>query len=244
MMLAKVFPAPAHELSLESNVRKTLSSLYEMPKEQWLRINLISTVNGNVAGHDGTSEGLTNKTDRSILGAIRSLSDIVLVGANSVRKEGYFLPKNAPLAIVTGSGELGGHRIPSDVDAGAVIVLCPQNAEATVRASLGDTPVTVITLPGPRLDPGDLIEALHDHGYDSIVCEGGPNLAGQLLDAGLVDELCLSTSPLINGVNLPAFQGLTHSKHLHLTQLLVDAESALYARWSVQNEAGAQPATL
>ncbi len=246
MKLTKVFPVPAQELVLDGHVRETLSSLYEIPQPQWLRINLISSVNGNAAGDDGTSDGLTSRIDRSILGAIRSLADVVLVGASSVRKEGYFLPKTAPLAIVTVSGDLSGHRIPSDVDVGRVIVLCPPEAVVSLRASLGEAQVTVVVLPGPRLKPVDIIQALRERGYDIIVCEGGPTLAGQLLEAGLVDELCLSTSPRVNGVNLPAFHGLTRSTPLHLTQLLVDAESTLYARWTVlnetmQNERGAQP---
>lgn len=239
MKITKLFPLPAQEIVLEDDARETLSTLYEVPKKQWLRINFISSVNGNVTGDDGTSNGLTNKIDRSILGTIRSLADVVLVGASSVRKEGYFLPKTAPLAIVTGSGDLSGHRIPPDVEASRVIVLCPQSAVATLSTSLGDAHVTVVTLPGPRLDPVDMIEALRERGYNSIVCEGGPTLASQLLDAGLVDELCLSTSPLVNGVNLPTFHSLTRSTPLHLSQLLVDDQSVLYARWAVLNERAA-----
>lgn len=240
MTLTKLFPTPTHEFSLNDHARATLSSLYELPAPQWLRVNLITSINGNAAGGDGTSDGLTNTTDRSILGAIRSLADVVLVGASSVRKEGYFLPKSAPLAIVTGSGDLSGHRLPSDVDPGRVIILCPPEAVSTLRVSLGEAQVTVVTLPGPRMNPVDMVEALHALGHTSIVCEGGPLLAAQLLDDALVDELCLSTSPVINGVSVPAFNNLTTSTRLQLTQLLIDSGSALYARWSVLNDSEAQ----
>ena len=40
---------------------------------------------------------------------------------------------------------------------------------------------------------------LADDGADLVLCEGGPTLNGQLLAAGVVDELCLSLSPLLVG---------------------------------------------
>ena len=93
----------------------------------------------------------------------------------------------------------------------------------------------MITLPGPRVSPAEAVTALHRLGHDSIVCEGGPSLAAQLIDADLVDELCLSTSPVLNGTDVPVLPGLTRGKVLHLSQLLVDPDGVLYARWTVRN---------
>jgi Pyrimidine reductase, riboflavin biosynthesis len=234
--LTRLIPGPSAEFDLESEgAAAELSELYRPPRRRWLRLNFVASINGNVAGPDGTSDGLTSRTDRRILGTIRRLSDVVLVGASSVRKEGYFLPKTAPLAIVTGSGDLSGHQIPADVGAGRVIVLCPPDAQDALGASLGSVPATVITLPGPRVSPAEAVTALHRLGHDSIVCEGGPSLAAQLIDADLVDELCLSTSPVLNGTDVPVLPGLTRGKVLHLSQLLVDPDGVLYARWTVRN---------
>lgn len=241
MTLTRLLPGPTEVFALKNQWRETLAALYETPQELWLRINLIASVNGNAAGADGTSHGLSSSTDRRILGAIRRLSDVVVVGASSVRKEGYFFPKPAPLAIVTGSGDLIGHQIPSDIDETRLIVLCPPEARDTLAHSLRDTRVTVITLPGPRMHPAAIVKALRARGHNRIVCEGGPSLAAQFLDAGVVDEVCLSTSPLLNNTNVPVFQGLSHSQRLKLTQLLVDQESVLYARWQVQDGSAARP---
>lgn len=237
MTLTRLLPGPNAEFDLDDRVADTLASLYAPPQPRWLRLNLVASVNGNAAGPDGTSEGLTSRTDRRILGAIRRLSDVVLIGASSVRREGYFLPKSAPLAIVTGSGDLRGHRIPTEVDTGVdtgrIIVVCPRSAEDAVRASLGERPVTIVHLPGPRLDASAIVEALRELGHERIVCEGGPSLAAQLIDADLVDELCLSTSPTVNSLNLPVLPGLHDSRPLRLSQLLVDSEGVLYARWAL-----------
>ncbi len=104
MILRRLVPA-GPELDLDD--RPALLDLYRPPRSTWLRLNMVATVDGAAAGSDGTSESLTNRADRRILGVIRELADVVLVGAASVRAEGYQLPKRAPLAVVTRSGDLG-----------------------------------------------------------------------------------------------------------------------------------------
>lgn len=236
MILTRLIPGPTAEFDLDSErAAADLDGLYVPPRKRWLRLNLISSVNGNAAGADGTSHSLTGRVDRHILGAIRRVADVVLVGASSVRTEGYFLPRAAPLAIITGSGNLSGHKIPDDVAPGRVIVLCPPEAVAALKSSLGDRPIRIVPLPGPRILLSDAITALHALGDDSIVCEGGPSLAAQLIDADLVDELCFSTSPELNGANVPVLSGLAGGKALRLSQLLVDSASGLYARWTVRD---------
>ena len=229
MTLRSLLPGPATDIDLDVD----LDGLYRPPRPRWLRLNFIASVNGSIAGVDGTSQSLTNRTDRRILGAIRRAADVVLVGASSVRTEGYFLPRSSPLAILTGSGDLTGHRIPEDVAPGRVIVLCPTAAVAAVRSSLGVAEVDVVELAGPRIDPGSAIAALHGLGYASVVCEGGPSLAAQLFAADLVDELCLSMSPQIVPLSAGLVPGLVAGKHLRLAQLLLDEESTLYARWVI-----------
>jgi len=81
------------------------------------------------------------------------------------------------------------------------------------------------------------------------VCEGGPSLATQLVNAGLANELCLTTSPLLTSARLPLFAmadqpGSPADNSLILTQLLIDESSSLYARWAFSREgAQAQQAT-
>lgn len=234
MTLTRLIPAPLQEFSRDAETTDTLASLYCTPQQRWLRLNFVASVNGNVAGEDGTSHGLTSVTDRKILGAIRRLADIVLVGASSVRTEGYFMPKLVPLAIVTGSGDLSGHHIPHDVAQGRLIVLCPPDAETKVLSSLDGRAATIISLNGPRMSPRSIIEVLRSRGLENIVCEGGPSLAAQLIDANLVDEVCLSTSPVVNGTRTPLLSGLSRSVPMRLDQLLIDHESVLYARWGLR----------
>lgn len=239
MILTKVFPTPAVSIDTDAvGGREKLLELYRPPQPNWLRLNLIASVNGQAAGSDGTSETLTNAADRTILGVIRELSDVVLVGARSVRKEGYLLPRSARLAVVTSTGDLGGHRINPSADRKPLIVLCPPAAVERLRDTVGDKGVEIITLApvdsAGLLGAAEIIAALRARGWASIVCEGGPQLIGQLLSAGLVDEACFSTSPVIGGTDLAMVAAPSRAGHpVALGQLIVDASSGIYARWDI-----------
>ncbi|ROQ41097.1 5-amino-6-(5-phosphoribosylamino)uracil reductase [Frondihabitans sp. PhB188] len=228
--------------------QEILKEWYRPPADTWLRINLIAAVSGDAAGVDGTSDSLSNPADRSILRAIRDVADAVVVGAASVRAEGYRVPLTAKLVVVTSSGDLSGHRIAPE-RADRVVVICPAAALDRVHESLG-RPLrelaTVLVCPdvAGRLAPADIVEALRGVGLRSLVCEGGPSLAGQFLHDSLVDELCLSTSPIVIGSGLPVFgTERFDASALSLDQLLIDDLSSLYARWKVlPNSAPGEPA--
>jgi riboflavin biosynthesis pyrimidine reductase len=232
VILERLLPAPSG--SIDSDDREALLELYRPPRTPWLRINLIASVTGSASGSDGTSETLTNPIDRRLLGVIRELADVVIVGAQSVRAEGYQQPKRARLAIVTRSGDLRGHRIENAVEQ-PPLVICPPAAAALVAESLPDAEVIVVAIEaGEMLSATSIVAALRVRGHNSLVCEGGPRLAAQFVDAGLVDEFCLTTSPRIGGTVLPVLGTVAVSERaVTLTHLLCDESSALYARWSV-----------
>jgi riboflavin biosynthesis pyrimidine reductase len=210
--------------------RARLLELYAPPRPQWLRLNLVASIGGSAIGADGTSETLTSRSDRRLLGVIRELSDVVLVGAASVRAEGYQLPRRSRLAVVTRSGDLGGHRLGADPAQrpGEVVLLGPEAARAGAAASID---ARFVALADDSV--ATLVAALRSEGFASIVCEGGPSLAAQLIEAGLVDELCLTTSPRVNGGALPVLgAAAAPDVPATLTQLLMDdADDTLFARW-------------
>ncbi|MCU1470826.1 MAG: hypothetical protein JWQ39_1975 [Glaciihabitans sp.] len=235
MILTRVYPAADAPIDLDAaDARDRLADLYRPPREDWLRLNLIGSVSGSATGSDGTSETLTNPADRALLGVIRTLSEVVLVGAASVRAEGYFVPRRAALAVVTSTGDLTGHRITSTGQRGPLIVLCPGSSAAMARATVEDPDALVIPVPdtGGMLAAADIVSALRSAGFRSIVAEGGPILAAHLLAGEVVDEVCLTTSPVLNGASIPLFGSSEFTaRPLELTQLLVDNASGLYARW-------------
>lgn len=259
MSLTRVFPpgagAPAPALDgMDAAGRDWLLAHYGRVDGPYLRVNMIASLNGSATGDDGTSNTLTSRLDRRILGVIRELSDVVLVGAGSVRAEGYVVPAKAALAVVTASGDLSGHRLdarPVDAAGHPVLVLCARSGLERAQASAGTTSATIVPLDdeGGEIQVAAIVRALADRGLGRIVCEGGPVLAGRLFAADVVDEFCLSTSPQVTlggrpllesplaGSALPDSAG-AGSTRFSLRQLLVDDAGATYARWE-----RARPAT-
>lgn len=239
MILTRVYPTTDPPVDLDDeHARARLTEWYRPPRANWLRLNLVGSISGSATGNDGTSETLTNPADRVLLGVIRSLSDVVLIGAASVRAEGYFVPRRAALAVVTRSGDLSGHRITATGPRGPLIVLCPAASVDTARATVEAENAQVLAVPDRDgiLAATDIVAALQGGGYQSIVAEGGPILASHLLAGDVVDEVCLTTSPVLNGASTPLFGSREFAaRHMELTQLVVDDASALYARWRPTN---------
>jgi riboflavin biosynthesis pyrimidine reductase len=240
VILTAVFPSAGEPIDLDAiDARDRIAELYRPPRADWVRLNFIASVSGSAKGPDGTSETLSSATDRLVLKAIRSLADVVVVGAASVRAEGYFVPKNGVLAVVSRSGDFSGHRIKAraldDVEnPGRLLVLCPTGVADRARESIGLAGATIVPVADVdgSLTAQTIVTALHTEGYQSIVAEGGPALATQLVLGGVVDELCLTTSPVLNGGELPVFGATAFAQHaLTLDQLLADGDGFTYARW-------------
>jgi Pyrimidine reductase, riboflavin biosynthesis len=211
------------------DARQRIAGLYPPPG---LRVNLVASLDGGTSDAQGTSDGLTTGADRAVLGAIRSVSDTVLVGAATLRAEPSLVPKRTHLTVLTTTGDFTGADVRDDIEEGRILVVGPARAEQRARATF-TAPFEYLAVDGDRAVPlSRLLEALRDRGLSRVVCEGGPRLVGQLLAANLVDELCLTTVPRILGRPDVLFGGAAPGpRDLDLVQLLVDDDGALYARW-------------
>lgn len=236
MILRRVVPAPLDELDLDAEgARQLLRAWYAPTRPDAVRLNLVTTLDGRFAGDDGTSGSLTAGADRMILGVIRESADVVLVGAQSVRAEGYRLPRRAQLAVVTASGDLSGHGFAARGGAAPVVVMTTTAGESTAHRALDGVEHIVVTLPSRhgRIAAVSVLEALRERGAAGIVCEGGPSLAAQVLETGWVDELCLTTVPRWGGAGIPSLGAIdASSSRWAPRQLITDDDGVLYARWA------------
>lgn len=233
MKLTRVHPGLPQDLDLDApDAREQLLEWYRPPAADWMRLNLVVALSGSAVGPDGTSNSLTSRTDRRILGVIRELSDAIVVGAQTVRAEGYQIPKRTRLAIVTSSGDFNGHRLEAG-QSHLVTVVCPPTAVETIRAQLPDAEILTVDAPSGHIEAVALVEALRAAGYRSLVCEGGPSLASSIIAAGLLDDACLTISPTLRDSAPSAFAAAGLGEHpLTLEQLLLDDEGYLFTRWS------------
>jgi len=183
----QLFPIPADDVDVEA-----VYAGDDRPGARWVLVNMISTVDGATAVA-GRSGGLGGPADKRVFAAIRSLADVILVGAGTVRAENYGPPQtDTRLAIVSARLEL-----PPDsrVFAGGFrpTVLTTGRADPAQRAALAEVADIVIAGDDDRVDLGLAVGTLSG----VVVCEGGPSLNGQLIALDLVDELCLTFSPLL-----------------------------------------------
>lgn len=218
-------PGPDLDLTAEEADARILEAYSPAPG---LRLNLVAGIGGGASDADGISDGLSDPVDRRILRLLRGLADAVIVGARSVRAEGYRMPRTAALAVLTASGDLSGHRLQVD-EPGRLLVLT--TARGAEQVDIDGADVLVLPERGGAVRLDAALDALRGRGLDRVLCEGGPSLAGALLEHDLVDELCLTTSPFAAGAALPVLGADAPPRAMRLESLLSDDRSALYARW-------------
>ncbi|BDV30635.1 dihydrofolate reductase family protein [Microbacterium terricola] len=238
MIVTEVVPRTGASTDVTSDEGRTwIAERYARPDPAYVRLNMITSLTGSAAGSDGTSETLTNRVDRRILGVLRADADVVVVGAQSVRAEGYVVPRTARLAIVTGSGDLAGHRL--SLEAGAspdrVLIVCPQSRADEIAARVLPHGVQVVAVPddGGRLQPAAIVAALAERGLRRLVCEGGPTLAAQFAEAGLIDEYCVTVAPALEPA-AHAFLPVQRRLATDVAGMLVDEAGFSYLRLRVR----------
>jgi riboflavin biosynthesis pyrimidine reductase len=204
-VITSIYPGPVSEVG--DLVDHMLSS--HRPGGRRLMLNMIATLDGATAW-GGTSSGLGDDDDRRLFHALRAACDVVLVGAETVRSEGYH-PIHFEPEVVAKRQRMGLDDVPRLAMVSRSLELDPL---APVFAE-PDSPPYVLTgrdAPSSRhlasraevveagdvgVDPARMLDALFDRGHEVILCEGGPTLNGQLVEGGLVDELNLTLSPMM-----------------------------------------------
>jgi riboflavin biosynthesis pyrimidine reductase len=186
-----------------------LSALYAFPAgRRWVRANFVSTLDGSAVGADRRSGSINTPADNRVFALQRRLADAVLVGAGTVRAEGYERvepargrPVPPALVVVSASGRVPeGLRTPTRGRGAGLFVTCAAAGSRRVdraRSVLGADAVVVAG--DERVDLPAALAALADRGLRHVLCEGGPSLLATALDAGVVDELALTLSPTVVG---------------------------------------------
>ena len=204
-----------------------LRSAYEPPRLPWLRLNFVATVDGAVQGGDGLSKSINNDADGRVFGMLRERADAIVVGAGTVRAEGY-RPNPKPIVVVTRSGAVPPTLLEGDTSQVRVATTSSAPHLDEAQRLLGDR---VLELGEHTVDLALMRRRLEDAGFAEVLCEGGPHLTRDLLAAGLVDELCLTVVPrLVAGDHLRASAGPPVDVPLSLAGIL-ESDGTLLQRW-------------
>jgi riboflavin biosynthesis pyrimidine reductase len=192
---------------------EALVNHYPRHDEPSLRVNFVSSLDGAVT-LDGVSGGLSGPGDKQVFDVLRMLCDALVVAAGTVRTEKYDalrlserrrtwrksqgLSEFPIMVVVSRSLDLDpGQEVFSDAPVRPVVLTCAA-APAGRRAAIAAV-ADVVTVGEQDVDLAAGLAELRRRGAGQVLCEGGPRLFGALTAADLVDELCLTVSPLLVG---------------------------------------------
>jgi 5-amino-6-(5-phosphoribosylamino)uracil reductase len=226
-----------------------LEAVYAYPAAQtWMRLNVVASLDGGTADSTGLSSGLSGPADQRVFALLRSLADVIVVGAGTARVEGYEpvlagevdgglrdrhgLTPLPSIAVVSRSLHIPDVLLDAPPEAPTLVVTCASAPADRLAELRGRADVLVC-----GQDSVDLVavrEQLAARGLRRILLEGGPALSGAMVHAGVLDELCLTLSPLLLGgaarrlltgaelqppVTMRLASTLTHGDHLLLRYL-------------------------
>lgn len=207
-----------------------LGRLYTTPTLPWLRVNMVSTADGAATGADGRTGSINNPADKRVFHLLRNTADAVVVGAGTARAERY-RPASVPLVVVSRRGSVP--ELLREAASGQVLLATCRCAPglAESRELVGADHVVVTG--EESVDLAGLRDALVDRGLVNLLGEGGPSLLSDLLEAGVVNELCLTTVPhLVAGANPRITAGGDLDVPLEL-RVLLEEDGTLLGRWWV-----------
>lgn len=243
----RLWPDAAENLSDDELVEPLLAGAGEERGGEGLRVNFVESIDG-AATIDGRSGGMSDAADKRRFELLRRVADAVIVGAGTVRVEGY-----GPLRVTDASAGwrtaqgMAEHpvfvivsrtlgldpdwRIFTEARVRPIIVTSASRAVAAARARF-DAVADVIAVGEDAVDLSAALDALRARGLRRLLCEGGPSLFGSLLAAELVDELCVTIAPQLNGGDaIRIVQGAAESAHgVDLVEVLRSG-SALLLRY-------------
>ncbi len=102
--MRRLLPEPADDISVDDAYSFALG---DRPGRPWVGLCMVASIDGStVVG--GNSAGLSSDTDTAVLGRLRRLADVIVVGAGTVRDEGYGAPRKPGqrVGVITRSGKV------------------------------------------------------------------------------------------------------------------------------------------
>ena len=249
--MRRLHPQPG-DVDVESSYDDVRSAQDGRP---YVVLNMVESADGAVAV-DGRTKAMSSPADNLVFHLLRSIPDVILVGAQTVRAEGYGPPQvsaerqarrvargQAPqptIAIVSRSLDLD-LSSPLFTESRPVVI-CPLDVDVRDVAAVAD----VMQAGKGDVDLPSALRQLRERGAEVVLCEGGPTLNGGLARQGLIDEICLTIAPILVGGDLgTGILGRTRlptTVPLELVQMLEEG-GVLLCRYKVTGSDGIGPET-
>lgn len=175
----------------------------------YLSLKLALSLDGRIASRTGASKWITCQESRTRVQTLRAAHDAVMVGINTVLADDPRLtvrdvPGRSAIRIVVDSNLRisTGTQVVATAREVPTCVITTVDASRAVAEALEQSGVTVIRVPATTEGRCDMQLALRELAVRevvSVLCEGGAELSGSLLAAGLPDELHAFIAPILLG---------------------------------------------
>lgn len=187
----RVFPQPVDPIAVAEAYGVTRNR--HPDGRPWIGLCMVMSIDGSTVVN-GNSQALSGPADRELLVGLRRLADVIVVGASTVRREGYGPPSKPGLTVgvVSHAGNLD---LESDLfRSGAGFLIIPENAPMANQS---------VRCVRAGRDSVDLRAAMQQLTGTFAQLEGGPGLNAGMFAADLVDEINVTVSPLVVGGSGP-----------------------------------------
>lgn len=180
-------------------------------------IKAAATLDGKIATRSGDSKWITGKEARAEAHKLRDLCQAVMAGAGTVRSDDPELtarlsPKHRhPRPVVISSKlelPLRAKIMKTPAEGGPLIFTTKSAPLKKLRAfERAGAEVVAVKKRGERVDLHSVMRELGRRKIASLLVEGGAELHGELIRAGLVDEVVIFIAPTLLGGGLPMSSG-------------------------------------
>ena len=219
----------------------------------WILANMVMSLDGSVT-IEGRVGKLSGDVDAETFASMRTLADVILVGAQTVRRERYgpvrltaerieqrrdrgrtSLPT---FAVVSRSLDFNFPDLPlfepSSTTPRPIILTCASADRG--RRDIARQHADVLTAGDDNVDLRAAMNLLAERGHAVVLCEGGPSTLGEVLELDLLDELCLSVAPIIGGDHNGLTGGTgTFLRSVALQSTVVTDDGTLLLRYTRMN---------
>ncbi len=172
----------------------------------FVSLKLAMSLDGRIATRTGDSRWITGPEARKRVHELRRRHAAVLVGANTVIADDPQLtvrevPGPQPLRVVLDSRGRIPHTAKVLDGTAPTLVATTEAMPGNVEEKLRERGAEVVRFPARdgRVDLGELFRWLGERGVDSLLVEGGGEVAWSFLSRGLVHKLYLFYGPLVIG---------------------------------------------
>jgi 5-amino-6-(5-phosphoribosylamino)uracil reductase len=240
-------PARLHDAeTLTDDALRDLLAYPDGLRHPWFRANFIVSIDGAVT-LEGSGRKLGTQTDRRVFTRLREVADVILVGAVTATAKPYIdiqlsteahawrlshgLSPALPVAVVSSRAVIPPALLQNPIV--PPIVFVPATADGARRRALMKSGAVVREIAEGRIGSAAIKDALAELGLHRVLVEGGPTLFSQLVSDSVIDELCITTSPMM--VAGPARRVAASVEHVELAmernEVLLGADGTVIVRW-------------